>query len=204
MKQVIAVSTCLLGLYSAAAPAQPADTTPPDVVRTSCFMCHSTEGNNPDLAFVPRLAAQNAAYIEAQLDAFRDGSRADPPAALYMWAMTQSLSDDQVKQVAAWFAAQQPPKPYSPGAAAEAGRAIFLNGVLDADVPACASCHGAKADGNGIFPRLAGQNAQYLYAQMLYFRSGTRNDKSADIMKPVAQHLTDAQMKAVANYLSSL
>ena len=71
-------------------------------------------------------------------------------------------------------------------------------------MPACASCHGPKAAGNGIFPRLAGQNAQYLLAQLRYFRSGVRNDKNADIMKQVAIHLTDEQMSAVADYLSTL
>ncbi|MGH8283822.1 MAG: c-type cytochrome, partial [Gammaproteobacteria bacterium] len=105
---------------------------------------------------------------------------------------------------AEWFAAQPPPAPYPPSALANEGRAIYLNGVLKADVPACASCHGPKADGNTIFPRLAGQNAQYLLAQLRYFRSGVRNDKNADIMKQIALHLTDSQMNAVANYLSSI
>ncbi|HVA54691.1 MAG TPA: c-type cytochrome [Gammaproteobacteria bacterium] len=167
-------------------------------------MCHSTHGNNPDLAFIPRLAAQNSTYIEEQLRAFRDGSRADPPATIYMWPIAQGLSENEIKQTAEWFASQAPPTPFSPGSSASEGRDIFLNGILKADVPACASCHGPKADGNGIFPRLAGQNAQYLLAQLRYFRSGVRNDKNADIMKQVALHLTDSQMSAVANYLSTL
>jgi cytochrome c553 len=208
MRQITILLSSLLALglflYSVMAHAQQTSQTPPEIVRSSCYMCHSTHGNNPDLGFIPRLAAQSSAYIEAQLMAFRDGSRADPPATIYMWPIAQGLSDDQIKQTAAWFSSQPPPEPFQPGASAKEGRDIYLNGVLKADVPACASCHGPKADGNGIFPRLAGQNSQYLLAQLRYFRSGVRNDKSADIMKPITLHLTDDQMNAVANYLSSL
>jgi len=208
MKQTITLLSCLftVGLCSQSVNAQAQQTskTPPEIVRSSCYMCHSTHGNNPDLAFIPRLAAQNSTYIEEQLMAFRDGSRADPPATIYMWPIAQGLSGDQIKQTAAWFAAQSPPKPFQPDSSASEGREIFLKGVLKADVPACASCHGPKADGNGIFPRLASQNAQYLLAQLRYFRSGVRNDKNADIMKQIALHLTDSQMSAVANYLSTL
>ncbi|MGA9855681.1 MAG: c-type cytochrome [Gammaproteobacteria bacterium] len=167
-------------------------------------MCHSTQGNNPDLGFIPRLAAQNQTYIEEQLKAFRDGSRADPPATIYMWPIVQALSDLQIRQAAEWFASQPTPAPFPPGAAASEGKEIFLHGVLKSDVPACASCHGEKAEGNGMFPRLAGQSPQYLLAQLRYFRSGVRNDKNADIMKQVSIHLTDSQMNAVADYLSSL
>ncbi|MDE2091221.1 MAG: c-type cytochrome [Gammaproteobacteria bacterium] len=195
---------CGLCLCGMSAEAQQATKTAPEIVRSSCYMCHSTQGNNPDLGFIPRLAAQNQTYIEEQLKAFRDGSRADPPAMIYMWPIVQALSESQIKQTAEWFASQPPPTPFPPGAAASEGKEIFLHGVLDSDVPACASCHGEKAYGNGIFPRLAGQNSQYLLAQLLYFRSGVRNDKNADIMKQVALHLTDSQMNAVADYLSSL
>lgn len=176
----------------------------PAIVHSTCAMCHTEHGNEPALEFVPRLAAQNATYIEEQLGAFKDGSRADPPAVLYMWPMTQTLSDADMKAAAEWFASQPPPAPSAKDSTWELGRDIFQKGVLGSDVPACSSCHGDKAEGNGIFPRLAGQNAQYLLGQLLYFRSNSRNDKGADIMKPIAQHLNDDQMDAVAKYLSTL
>ncbi|MDE2235134.1 MAG: cytochrome c4 [Gammaproteobacteria bacterium] len=206
MKYLFSSLACLLGLCLTAvsAQAQQPGKSAPEIVRTTCYMCHSTHGNNPDLGFIPRLAAQSSAYIEDQLKAFRDGSRADPPATMYMWPIAQGLSDNQIKQVAVWFSSQPPAEPFPASSAAKEGREIFLHGILKEDVPACASCHGPKADGNGIFPRLAGQNTQYLLAQLRYFRSGVRNDKGADIMKPIAQHLTDDQMSAVADYLSTL
>lgn len=192
---------CFVGASQAAGPAtQDA----PAIVHNTCFMCHTEHGNDPALAFVPRLAAQNATYIEEQLGAFRDGSRADPAAILYMWPMTQTLSDADMKAAAEWFAAQAAPTPFRPDASAADGLGIYQKGVLASDVPACSSCHGDKAAGNGIFPSLAGQNPAYLLAQLRYFRSGVRNDKGADIMKPIAQHLDDKQMEAVARYISSL
>lgn len=176
----------------------------PQIVHTTCYMCHTEHGNDPYLAFVPRLAAQNATYIQEQLEAFRDGRRADPPAAMYMWPMTQNLTDEQIKEAADWFASQPPPTPFPADKRTAEGHDIFEKGILTANVPPCSSCHGPKAEGNGIFPRLAGQNPQYLLAQLRYFRSGVRNDKGADIMKPIAMHLTDSQMKAVADYLGTL
>lgn len=177
----------------------------PAIVRHTCFMCHSQEGNTPDLAFVPRLAAQNETYIEEQLKAFRDGSRAGPPGVLYMWPISQNLTERQIKQVANWYSEQPPAKPFPVDKSLnEQGRKIFEHGILKSSVAACSSCHGPKAAGNGIFPRLAGQTPQYLLAQLRYFRSGVRNDKNADVMKPIASHLTESEMNAVAHYLSTL
>ena len=205
-RSAVVASILMMGLAISCLPARSDPSTPqaPAIVRSTCYMCHAERGNEPALAFIPRLAAQNATYIEEQLGAFRDGSRADPPAVLYMWPMTQTLSDADVKAAAEWFASQPAPTPFPKDSSADEGQDIYTKGILASDVPACQSCHGPKAEGNGIFPRLAGQNAQYLLAQLLYFRSGVRNDKGADIMRPITQHLTDSQMKAVANYLSSL
>src|SRR5579863_7365488 len=189
---------CLFGAAQAAAPDAPA------IVHSTCFMCHTEHGNDPALAFVPRLAAQNATYIEEQIGAFRDGSRADPAAVIYMWPMTQTLSDEDMKAAAEWFASQPAPTPFPKDASWAEGHDIFEHGVLATSVPGCVSCHGETAGGNGIFPRLAGQNPQYLLAQLRYFRSGVRNDKGADIMKPIEQHITDEQMDAVARYLGTL
>jgi cytochrome c553 len=194
----------LLCFHTISAWAQENKNAAPDIVNNTCSMCHSEHGNNPSLFFVPRLAAQNAVYIKEQLEAFRDGSRADPPATMYMWPMTHGLTEDEIKQTAAWYASQAAPMPFPKEASAQEGLEIFEKGILKADVPACASCHGAKAAGTGIFPRLAGQTPQYLLAQLRYFRSGVRNDKGADVMKPIAVHLTDSQMDAVSHYLSTL
>ena len=200
---IVTLSLALLAYCSAAFSADSEQT--PQIVRQTCFMCHSQEGNTPDLAFVPRLAHQNDTYIVEQLKAFRDGSRAGPPGMMYMWPISQSLSEEQIQVAAKWDADQPPAKPYPEDPAVNAeGRDIFQHGILKSSVAACASCHGPKAAGNGIFPRLASQTPQYLLAQLRYFKSGVRNDKNADVMKPIASHLTEEQMNAVAHYISTL
>ena len=203
---VVPIATLFLALFVYSSDAQSEESKQaPQVVRETCFMCHSQEGNNPDLAFVPRLAHQNDTYIVEQLKAFRDGSRAGPPGMMYMWPISQSLSEQQIQVAAKWYADQPPAKPFPQDPAVHAlGRDIFQNGILKSSVAACASCHGPKAAGNGIFPRLASQTPQYLLAQLRYFRSGVRNDKNADVMKPIASHLTEEQMNAVAHYISTL
>lgn len=201
---IAALPLVLVACYSGPVFAQ-SNEQAPLIVRQTCFMCHSLEGNSPDLSFVPRLAAQSASYIEGQLKAFRDGSRAGPPGTLYMWPISQNLSEAQIKQVAKWYSEQPAPKPFPKDPALyKEGRNIFEHGILKSSVAACSSCHGPKAAGNGIFPRLAGQTPQYLLAQLRYFRSGVRHDKNADVMKPIATHLTESEANAVAHYLSTL
>lgn len=201
---VVVGSLCLLPFVLCGTAKAGDQSTVPVIVHSTCYMCHTERGNDPALGFVPRLAAQTETYMEGQLKAFRDGSRAGPAATIYMFPITQGLSDEQIKEAAAWFASQTPPKPFESDVLAEKGKGIYTNGVLSAQVPACSSCHGDKATGSGIFPRLAGQNPQYLLAQLRYFRSGVRSDQGADIMKPIAQHLTDDQMEQVAHYISTL
>lgn len=205
MKPLIGFLSLVL-LLIGSLPALAEDNNAPAIVSDTCYMCHSEHGNNPDLRFVPRLAAQDKVYIEEQLKAFRDGSRASPPGTMYMWPISQNLTPKQIEQVAQWFASQRPPTPFprQDPQLYNLGKQIFEKGILKADVPACASCHGSEAKGNGIFPRLAGQTPQYLQAQLRYFRSGVRNDAKADVMKPIATHLSEEDMNAVAHYLSSL
>ena len=201
---IAAIPMFILGSLSTNALAASAEEAPA-IVRNTCFMCHSQEGNTPDLAFVPRLAAQEQGYIEEQIKAFRDASRAGPPGVMYMWPISQNLTEEQIKQVAKWYSEQPAPAPFPADPKLhQVGKQIFEKGILKSSVAACSSCHGPKAAGNGIFPRLAGQTPQYLVSQLRYFRTGVRHDKNADVMKPIASHLTEDEMNAVAHYLSTL
>jgi len=80
--------------------------------------------------------------------------------------------------------------------------------VPKAEVPACGTCHGAEAKGADAFPRLAGQLHDYMYKKLVNWskergQDPAKPDNSA-IMQPIAHNLTDAQVKAVAAYLSYL
>jgi len=168
---------------------------------TTCSACHGTAGRSTSPTF-PNLAAQTAPYLEQQLKAFRDETRADPDAQAYMWGMASQLNDDMIAAIAAHYAAQAP-APGSRGAPKliALGRDIFQKGVPEKGIPACATCHGDRGQGNGPFPRLAGQHAEYLLKQMLVIQSVLR---LAPVMHGVIKDLSRDQMQAVAQYLASL
>ncbi len=179
---------------------------PVTLAQQVCANCHGPRGVSVSPNF-PNLAAQQADYLVAQLTGFRSHARTDPPGFEYMWGISRSLSDDQIKGLAAYYAAQ-PPAPAQPldsddRAAAAAGQAIFTGGLPAQSVPACMSCHGPGAAGNGGFPRLAGQHADYLRKQLLVFQR-TNERPEGQVMKVVAHSLSPANIRDVAAYLQSL
>jgi cytochrome c553 len=166
-----------------------------------CAACHAPSGKIPT-ARSPVLAGQSQAYLATQLKAFRDHSRADPDGRFFMWPMAASLSDPMIDRLAAHFAAQTPAAPVPGAAAAPAeGKALFEQGAPERGVAPCASCHGDKGQGVADFPRLAGQHADYLGAQLQAFADGSRPNP---IMGAFAKSLSPADMRNVAAYLSSL
>src|SRR6202051_2879433 len=167
----------------------------------TCGTCHGVHGRSVSPTF-PNLAAQQAPYIELQLKAFKDQSRADPDAQAYMWGMASQLSDATISALAGYFAAQ-PAAPGRPGNSVliAQGKHIFEEGVPARQIPPCASCHGAHAEGNAVFPRLAGQHAPYLLKQLLVIQSVLR---TAPVMHGVIKDLTKDQMQAVVAYLESI
>lgn len=165
-----------------------------------CSSCHGLEGRSISPTF-PRLAGQQQEYIETQLKAFRDHSRADPHAHTYMWGMAAHLSDATIAGLAAYYGSRKP-VPGTPADPAEvaAGKKIFDEGIPATDVPACAACHGEQAQGAGAIPRLAGQHRSYLEQQLAAFAS---NARANEIMHDNSKNLTPQQISAVAAYLSS-
>jgi len=167
----------------------------------TCGTCHGVNGRSVSPTF-PNLAGQTATYIEAQLKAFKDQSRADPDAQAYMWGMASQLSDTTITALAGYFAAQ----PAAPGRGGNStlisqGKRLFEEGVPARQIPPCASCHGAHAEGLAFFPRLAGQHAPYLLKQLLVIQSVLR---TAPVMHGVIKDLTKDQMLAVVAYLESI
>ena len=179
---------------------QGADDAAMDLIRKECSACHGPRGMSVASTF-PNLAGQQAAYVEAQLKAFRDRSRADPHAQAFMWGMAAQLTDATISEIAKFFAAQ-PPAPGKPADPAEvaAGRKIFEQGIEAQQVPACRSCHGEKAQGNGPFPRLAGQHRRYLERQLAAFISNVRAN---EIMHENSKNLTALQISQLAAFLSA-
>lgn len=173
-----------------------------ELATRTCGLCHGPKGDSPSSAF-PKLAGQQAAYIDAQLKAFRSQTRGDPGAQAYMWAMASRLEDQTIADLAAYYAAQKPMAgtPGDPTLMAE-GKRIYEQGVPEQKLTACVTCHGPDAKGQETIPRLAGQHAPYLVKQLAYFKSLLR--ANAPIMhSAIGEDMTLRQMEAVAAYVAS-
>jgi cytochrome c553 len=167
----------------------------------TCGTCHGVNGRSTSPTF-PILAAQMAPYIELQLHAFKDQSRADPDAQAYMWGMSSQLNDAMISALADYYGGQAAAagKPGNAALIAQ-GKHVFEEGIPARQIPPCASCHGAHAEGMATFPRLAGQHAPYLLKQLLVIQNVLR---TAPVMHGVIKDLTKDQMQAVAAYLESI
>lgn len=191
----------ILGLGLAASGSQAAtdEAAGQATVTRVCQACHGPGGNSTSATF-PRLNGQQADYIAGQLKKFRDHSRDDPHAMAYMWGMAAQLNNDAIAGIAAYLSHQKPTQPQTGGALAEEGRKIYRDGVEADNVPPCAACHGERGEGNGEFPRLAGQHADYMKKQLEDFRSLVRSN---DVMHTNTKDMTDREIEAVVSFLAN-
>jgi cytochrome c553 len=171
-----------------------------------CMDCHGPSAQGYRGYFpIPRLAGQQPEYVENQLRAFIERRRANS----IMFSVAHVLSPSMISALAERFRNMHPrPIGGGPRNLIDAGRKIFEDGVPDANVAACAACHGPGAVGNGQVPRLAGQLYPYLVKALTdWSKERGQNPSQPDtslIMEPVAHSLTRSQVQAVAAYLSSL
>lgn len=166
-----------------------------------CAACHG-EGGNSTVAMFPKLAGQQVAYTIAQLSAFRTQKRAEQNPHAYMWGVSALLDDAVIQGLGEYFASQVP----APGKTGDArltqeGRQIYMEGIPSKGVLACRSCHGDDAEGASVFPRLAGQHAEYVFNQLKIF--GTRLRPHGIVMTGVTKNMTPDEMRAVAEYVQS-
>jgi len=168
-----------------------------------CSNCHGPDGNSVSPNF-PNLAQQQAEYIKIQLDGFRKHSRIDPAGFEYMWGLSHNLTDKQIGELADYFSAQKIASP-GPGKAAAAarGKKIFEEGVASQKTPPCKSCHGPDGMGDGQFPRIAYQHADYIMKQLNVFQR-TNERPEGPLMKTVAHTLTKQDIRDVAQYLQGM
>ncbi|MBU6489504.1 MAG: cytochrome c4 [Burkholderiales bacterium] len=207
--QVVAAAS-LLGW---AAQARAADSPKPDINRGQaiatqvCAACHGADGNSASGSF-PKLAGQHQAYLVKQLKDFKvqAGAQAAARSNPIMAGMAAALSDSDMVNVAAYFAAQAP----KPGVAHDAatvpvGQKIYRAGIAEKGVPACASCHGPTGMGIPVqYPRISGQWADYTVTQLHAFAQGPGARNNNDAMRGIASRLSDNEIKAVADYVAGL
>lgn len=203
MNQVLLLAAAAATALLAAAPATAA--TPAElargeeIVQAQCFICHGAEGESSSPAF-PRLAGQNATYIERQLADYKSGRRKSST----MQPMVEGLNEADFKALGAFFSSRTPHMhQVDDYELAAVGRYIYRRGNPDSGVAACASCHGEEAHGSETLPRLAGQHAQYTVNQLKLFNKRERTNDNA-VMHAIASKLTELETKAVAAYISGM
>jgi cytochrome c553 len=177
------------------------------IVETVCAACHGADGNSPT-PVNPSLAGQHADYITLQLAHFKNGIRSNP----IMAGMAANLTPEDMKALGAFFARQKPKGLAAKDSAlVQAGRKLYRGGNVANAVPACAGCH--TPTGVGIptrYPRLSGQHADYTFAQLQAFKAGTRGmdkegkDANGRVMAQIAGRMSEADMRAVAEYTTGL
>jgi len=201
MKSMRLIAGVLAALSLASVHAQGEDVN--QMVVTVCSKCHGMDGNAVSPLY-PKLAGQHKEYLLAQMKAFRDRSRKDPDAHTSMWGISRLLDDELSVKLADYFSRQEPTRgtPGDPQLAAK-GKVIYERGVESKKIPACAFCHGQQAQGIAVFPRLAGQHAQYLVAQLKVFHTDDRPNLAVT-MKAVVERLSEEEAEQVAAYLQGL
>lgn len=164
-----------------------------------CAACHGADGNSAVPAN-PKLAQQHPEYLIKQLQEFKSGRRASP----IMRAFASQLSEADMKDIAYWVSAQKAKLGFARDKDLVAlGERIYRGGVADRQIAACAGCH--SPDGAGVpaqYPRLAGQQSEYVFTQLAAFRDGVRNNSLQ--MAQIAAKLNDREMRAVADYIGGL
>ncbi|MGH8560565.1 MAG: c-type cytochrome [Nevskiales bacterium] len=164
----------------------------------ACAACHGPAGNSFNPVW-PKLAGQGAPYIVKQLTKFKSGERMNP----VMGAQVANLSEQDMLDIAAYYAQQKT----STGAAvpelAVAGEKLYRGGNPETAVPACLGCHGPKGEGvaGSAYPRIGGQQPGYSEAQLRAYRDGSRK---APMMTLITARMTDDEMKALASYVAGL
>ena len=200
----ISLLLALSGSAGAAEAAKPAAKAAPDLAKGQasaaiCVSCHTMDGSRGSPTY-PILQGQHPEYLAKQLAEFKSGKRVNA----IMAGMAAALSEDDMRNVAAFYAGKSAKPGFAKSAATVAlGEKIYRGGIADRQIPACAGCHSPNGAGMPAqYPRLGGQHADYTEAQLVAFRSGAR--KNSVPMMGVAAKMNDREIKAVSDYIAGL
>lgn len=208
MIRKILSTVAIAALFSVAGGAQAAGD--PEAGYNASALCHGCHGEQ-GMAIAPNfpnLASQKPGYIVKQVEDFQQQHRYNDT--MSPMAFTIASKED-LYNIAAYFSSQKPMKAMIPGSdekLIKKGKVIFESGNPESGLYGCINCHGPKGRGksatNQVFPIIGGQNKDYLIAQLQTFRSGERKNDPAGMMGDIAKRLSDAEIEAVSEYLSSL
>lgn len=167
-----------------------------------CGACHAPDGNSLAPNF-PKLAGQGERYLLKQLHDIKSGNRQ----IVEMTGMLDNLSNQDMADIAAYYASQAGSTGQADPKLVERGEALFRGGNLELGMPACTGCHAPNGAGNDLagFPKLSGQHAAYTAKQLTDFREGNRtNDGDSMIMRGVASKLSNKDIEALSSYIQGL
>ncbi|MDH0289093.1 cytochrome c4 [Pseudomonas sp. GD04087] len=167
-----------------------------------CGACHGADGNSMAPNF-PKLAGQGERYLLKQMHDIKDGKRT----VLEMTGLLTNLSDEDLADIAGYFASQNGSVGAADPKLVAQGEALFRGGKLAEGMPACTGCHNPAGQGNAEagFPHLGGQHAAYTAKQLTAFREGERtNDGDAMIMRSIAAKLSNKDIAAISSYIEGL
>jgi cytochrome c553 len=167
----------------------------------TCVACHGNDGNSAAGSF-PSIAGQNYKYTLKQLREIQSGGRS----AMLMIGILDNMTDQDLMDLAAYYADQTPQGGAAKVELAELGESIYLAGIPRKGVAACTACHAPDGGGNesAAFPSLAGQWPEYTETQLKAYRAGDRANDGGQMMRLIARDLSDDEIAAVANYLYGL
>lgn len=185
-------------VYGEASPESPASV--PDL----CARCHGVGGTGRGAGAIPSLAGQRSAYLYGSLQAFRERRRLSA----VMSEVASRLSDAAMRDAAAYYE-KMPPRQSEPPAdvaAVERGRTLATGGNPERDIPACVECHGpTEVPKNPAYPKLAGQHAAYLRAQLTLLQAGRRGGTpNVDLMHAFVSRLRPSEIRDAAEYYAAL
>ena len=166
----------------------------------NCTWCHGTSAQGYTVA--PRLAGQRPAYIESQIRSFREHTRDNPFSKQYMWEAVAALDPLAARDLAVYFTSI-PPKPANDGdpTLMTKGKAIYMDGIPEANIASCYACHGPNAEGVREIPRLGGLAHFYIKARLAQWGQGYHSGTGTP-MPIVARTLGPDEIEALASYLS--
>ena len=174
----------------------------------TCSACHGTDGNSV-IPLNPKIAGQHAGYLYKQLSEFKLASQTGGKEGrnnAVMNGMAAALSEQDMKDLAAYYASQELKIGSAPEDVIEAGEALYRGGDAERGITACIACH--SADGGGMnlagFPVIGGQHATYTQQQLEMFRTGERNNDLNGMMRGVSSKLTDEDIRILSAYLEGL
>lgn len=197
---------CAVPAFAQKEAAKPGANKAQSIASQVCAACHSADGNST-IPANPKLAGQFPEYLNKQLNDYKAAQGKKPARENpVMNGMVASLSAQDMKALAEYFAGQ----PLKPALASDKdlvalGQKLWRGGNPETGVPACAGCHGPAGAGiPGQYPRLSGQHAEYLAAQLKLFREGARANDPGGMMRGVAARMSEREIRAVAEYAAGL